>query len=286
MRWIINSLCVVTLLAFISSCIHEDRSDCPTGKYLVKVTVKDKNYANIDNFPELAPVAEDSPFRIFAGTIYYTLNEAVTGNLVKESAVTPVSGNDSLYFITFDDVPMGEYTLTVWSNLTADYLAGVLHQDGKEHTDIYLASSTLKFNNSYRPAELRLERTKGQLLLLCKNFPAVVAVIRQNVNNVYRQVDANFNYSGSTHVEKKGLFQPVLTTLLAPSSEGSSKLKLTFYSAAAETSPFLELPEMDLTVKRNEISAIAVDFKEVEGIYEVWTFINGQWTMTHRLDIE
>lgn len=286
MRWMINRFCMVALLGLVSSCIHKDFSDCPADKYLVKVSVKDKNYANINSFPELASVAEDSPFRFFAGTIYYTLTDAATGSLVRESAVAAVSGDDAAYLITFDDIPAGEYALTVWSNVTTDYPAGILHQDGKEHTDIYLATRTLKFDYSYQTAELALQRAKGELLLLCRNFPPAVTGIGQTVTNVYQKVDAGFSYSGSTHVDKRGVFQPVLTTLLAPSSEGRSKLKLNFYTGTAQRSLFLDLPEMDLTVKRNEISAIAVDFKEADGIYEVWTFINGQWTMTHRLDIE
>lgn len=286
MRWMIIRFCMVVLLGGVSSCIHKDFSDCPADKYMVKVSVKDKNYANINSFPQLAAMAEDSPFRVFAVTIYYTLSDAATGNLVKESAVESVSGNDTAYFITFEDIPEGEYTLTVWSNVTTDYPAGILHQEGKEHTDIYMATRMLKFDYSYQTAEVALERTKGELLLLCKNFPPVVTGIGQSITNVYQKVDANFNYSGSTRVDKKGEFQPALTTLLAPSAEGRSKLKLSFYTDDAQKSLFLELPEMDLTVKRNEISAIAVDFKEPDGIYEVWTFINGQWTMTHRLDIE
>lgn len=283
---LVHNFCMVVLLVLISSCIREDLSDCPPSQYEIKVSVKDKNYTNISSFPQLPPMDENAPFSSFEGTIYYTLSDAATGNRVKESSLSAVDGGDQTYTISFNDVPDGEYTLTVWGNMTAEYPAGVLHKDGKELTDIYMATRTFKLNPKYKTEEVPLERMKGKFLLLCNNFPSEVNRVQQTVKHVYQLVDANKNYSGSTEVDRSMTLQPILQTFVAPTSqEGVSKLKLRFYSDAA-TTPFLDLPEMDLFMKRNEISAISVDFKAPDGVFEIWLFVNGEWTMLHRLGIQ
>lgn len=284
---LIHYLYMVVLLGFTSSCISDDLSDCPTAQYVVQISVKDKNYKNIGSFPQLEPKEENMPFRSFEGTIYYTLSESATRARIRESAVMAINGEGQMYSITFNNIPEGEYILTVWGNMTQEYPAGILHQDNKEHTDIYMASRKLRFDSSYQTTELSLERTKGLLLLLCSNFPAVVTSLKQNISHLYQSVDANFNYMGPTNVEKRVPLQAAVTTLLAPNVEGGSSLKLSFYTDATKlTTPFLELPDINLTIKRNEISAIAIDYKATDGVYEIWMFIQEQWTMIHRLDIK
>ncbi|RGN32634.1 hypothetical protein DXB65_17870 [Bacteroides oleiciplenus] len=284
---LIHYLYMVVLLGFTSSCISDDLSDCPTTQYVVQISVKDKNYKNIGSFPQLEPKEENTPFRSFEGTIYYTLSESTTRARIRESAVMVVNGEDQMYSITFNNIPEGEYILTVWGNMTQEYPVGILHQDNKEHTDIYMTSRKLRFDSSYQTTELSLERTKGLLLLLCSNFPAVVTSLKQNISHLYQSVDANFNYTGTTNVEKRVPLQATVTTFLAPNAEEDSSLKLSFYTDATKsTTPFLELPDINLTIKRNEISAIAIDYKATDGVYEIWMFIQEQWTMIHRLDIK
>lgn len=283
-----HTLCMVVLLILTGSCIKDDLSDCPP-QYQVQVSVKDKNYFNINEFPELSRLDENLPFRTYTGTIYYALRDAVTNALVKESTVDVVNGNDQKHSIVFDNIPYGDYFLTVWGNLTTEYPAGVLHQDGKEHTDIYVATRKLSFTDGAQAAELFLERAKGKLLLLCTNFPPTVTQIGQKVDKVYQYVDENFNYSGNASVSKNVPFQSTLETFMAPTvAGGSSKLNLTFYTngTRAEAAPMLVLPEMDITFRRNEISAVRVDYNTLDHKWDISLFINGEWTMIHRLDIQ
>lgn len=283
----IHSLYMAALLGFTSSCISDDLSDCPIPQYIVQISVKDKNYKNIGDFPQLKSKEENAPFHHFEETIYYTLSESTTRTCVRKSSVMTVYGEDQTYPIIFNDIPEGGYILTVWGNMMPEYPAGILHQDTKEQTDIYMATCTLRFDRSYRTTELSLERTKGMFLLLCSNFPATVTSVSQSINHLYQSVDANFNYTGDTNVEKRVPLESTISTWLAPTSEGPSKLKLIFYTDdAGTTAPFPELPEMDITMKRNEISAVAVDYKKTDGVCEVWMFIQEQWIMIHRLDIQ
>lgn len=282
-----HSLYMAALLGFTNSCISDDLSDCPSPQYIVQISVKDKNYKNIGEFPQLESKEESAPFQRFEGTIYYTLSESTTRARVKESSVMTVYGEDQTYPIILTDIPEGEYILTVWGNMTSEYPAGILHQDTKEHTDIYMTTRTLRLDRSYQTTELSLERTKGLFLLLCSNFPATVTSVGQSINHLYQSVDANFNYTGNTNVEKRVPLQPTISTWLAPTSEGPSKVNLIFYTNdTGATAPFPKLPEMDLTMKRNEISAIAIDYKKTDGVCEVWIFVQEQWVMIHRLDIQ
>lgn len=159
---------------------------------------------------------------------------------------------------------------------------------GKEHTDIYVTSGDLHFSPDYQTEELTLERTKGKLLLLCSNFPSEITRIEQNVSHVYQSTDAGLNYSGSTQVDKNVPFTSVLETLLAPTSaEGHSKLTLTFYTGGTRASetPYLKLPVMEMDMRRNEITAVSIDYNTSEGIWEIKMFIRGEWITIHRLDI-
>lgn len=282
----IHCICMVALPVLAGSCIFDDISECPASQYVVQLSIKDINYKNVAHFPQLKANDEHSSFHHSVGTIYYILSDMVTGKRIKESTLMAVNGEERTYPLTFTDIAEGEYVLTVWGNIMQTHPTGVLHPDNKEYTDVYMASRTFKFDNSYRMTELPLERTKGLLLLFCYNFPTNVTNIKQNITSLHQSVNEGFHYSGSNNVEKQMPFQPLTATFLAPSSNKVSHLKLGFYTGNAETEKlFLELPDMQLTVRRNEISSIAIDYNKTENVYEIWTFIYKQWTMIHRLSL-
>ena len=139
-----------------------------------------------------------------------------------------VYGEGQTYPIILTDIPEGEYILTVWGNMPPEYPAGILHQDTKEHTDMYMTTRTLRLDRSYQTTELSLERTKGLFLLLCSNFPATVTSVGQSINHLYQSVDANFNYTGNTNVEKRVPLQPTISTWLAPHFRRPLKSKAHF----------------------------------------------------------
>ena len=62
-RRVIQIFCMVVGMVLASSCGDE----CPVEQpYSVRVSVKDKNYLNISQFPQLSPVDENLPFRTYA----------------------------------------------------------------------------------------------------------------------------------------------------------------------------------------------------------------------------
>lgn len=278
------------LMAFIltqmSSCIV-DSEECPTG-YTVLVSIKDENYVNGSAIVPLNQTIENPLFDSLVETIYYVLHNKETGALVMESPITSTQGTSTSYTILFNDIPSGDYELTVWGNRTSDVPASVLHTNGKEHTDIYLGTQNLTFSARSKTTEVFLERTKGKLVLTCNNFPTTITSGEATISSVYETVTPHFDYNGNTEVVKTAPIQSTLEVFLAPSVKGeNSKLKLRFFSEAEiNGSKIVVFPEIPVTLTRNEITPVTIDYNTISKSWEIWTTINGKWTMIHSLDIK
>lgn len=267
-----------------SSCI-EDYDDCEFHGYEVQISVKDINYANIEDFPQLEIKDADMPFRSFVETVCYVLSDK-DGKRIKESEVMKVEGESRTFPISFRNIPEGEYILTIWGNLTEGYPAEILHPDKKEHTDVYMGSQTLRIDESYETELIPIERTKGLLLVMCSGFPCRVSKMKMCISDIYQYVDREFNYGGQGEVKKDMPLQPLAATYLAPSSIKGANLKIEFYTdEAEEEESFLKLPDIRLNIRRNEIASVAVNYCKDDGVYEIWTLTYGQWTMIHRLTL-
>ena len=294
-RVILYMLASALLLPF-NSCIKEDLEECPV-QFTVKVFVEDKQYINIDDVPQLGKKDESLPFRDFVGTLYYTLKNRETGATTLASSFVPVIESAPYYTININDVPEGMYDLTVWGNVTQDALAGILHREHVELTDLYLGSISVNLKPALQSAEVKLNRAKGNLVVLCNNFPSNITQLEQDVSSVYQAVepvtlltkaeDVPFKYSGEDNVSKKTTVQPLNQFFLAPTVSGkTSKVSLHFYdpndSSAAGS---LRLPDIDVSISRNKISLISVDYKKETQSVEIWTSIDGKWTLIHKLGI-
>lgn len=278
-------LCMVFLLTLTTSCIREDLTDCPPTEYIVKVTVKEKNYLNITQFPLLTPKDETQPMNYYLTNLSYSLAEVITGNVVRQSSAFTSGLDVSSYSLIFENLPEGEYLLTVWGNLSPGVSVGSLHQDRKEQTDLYAGATHLSVSNKNGESTVELARTKGNVVLFCKNFPASITRVHQNVNGVYQTADAFLNYSGSTSVDKDALVQAINMFFVAPTLPGNtSKLKLDFYTNNT-SNPILSVPEIDLKVRRNEVSAVTIDYNMQSSEFDILIYIDGKWSLIHRLII-
>lgn len=284
-RVVLFVLASLLLLPF-NSCIKEDLEECPV-QFTVKVFVEDKQYINIEEVPQLGRKDETQPFRYFVGTLYYTLKNRATGVTTLASSYTPVMDNASSYTIVLNDIPEGAYELTVWGNVTQEALSGTLHRNNAELTDLYLGSLSVQLSASVQNADLMLKRAKGNLVLLCNNFPSNITQLEENISSVYQSVDPEFVYSGEDGITKSVSIQPVNQFFLAPTVSGKlSKVNLHFYDPNGTTkSGDLQLPEFNVTIARNKITLISVDYKEESQSWEIWTFIDGEWTLIHKLGI-
>lgn len=283
---VVRYFLIAFILTQMSSCIV-DSEECPTG-YTVLVSIKDQNYVNGSAVVPLNQTTESPSFDSLVGTIYYVLHNKETGALVMESPVISTRGTTSSYTITFSDIPTGEYELTVWGNRTSDVPTGVLHVNGKEHTDIYLGTQNLTFSAGSKTTEVFLERTKGKLVVTCKNFPSTIMSAEATIGAVYETVTHHFEYGGNVEVVKTAPLQPTFEVLLAPSIKGeNSKLSLRFFSETEiNGSKVVVFPKIPLTLTRNEITPVTIDYNTMSKAWEIWTYIDGRWTLVHSLDIK
>lgn len=277
---------IVLLVFTASSCIKDTLPECPP-QLVIKLVIKDTNYFNIAQFGELSPEDASQPFAHFSGAICYTLTDLTTSQVVRQSDIIVPTGNTPEYFVFFNDLPEGKYELSVWGNITKEIPPGILHQNGLEHTDIYAGYARLTVSSQTQEQTLELERAKGKLVVFCRNFPAEVTQMNLTLAPVYQSTDVHFNYQRSTNIQKTTGIQAINETFVAPTPQGNStKLNLSFFTNTRADTPVLTVPQMDITMRRNEISAVAVDYDIIGGAWEIWTFINGEWNMIHHLDIK
>lgn len=284
---ILHIIYFLILLVLPSSCIKDGDGDCPVVSHTVNLVIKDKNYFNVNSFPEVKPVDEQLPFRSFSSNIYYLLINTDTGEITREAALTDVTDNNSRYTINLDDIPEGNYELAVWGNLTTDTPAGTLHPNGVEHTDIYVADALLKIGPTSDSETLYMQRTKGKLLVLCTNFPEGFTRLQANVKHISQTSDAHLVYGGDAEVNKDQPLGSVNEMLLAPTPAGTSTLlNLTFYAPEARSATLpLIIPETKITMNRNELTAIRVDYNNLNQTWDVSIYADGKWTLIHHLDI-
>lgn len=284
MKRTIYITCLATL-SLMTACIKEDGNNNCKNDYIVNIGIADKNYANIAQFPQWPAEDEKQPFEHFENTLYYTITEMQTGKTVRQSDVSNVHAKGSTYQLVLKDLPFGEYKLTVWGNLTPDVAAGTLHPNNTEHTDIYAGSiNFLNKNGQY--SDMELYRTKGKILIFCTNFPDYITRMHQNLTGIYSQVDASLNYTGNGTIDKDS--QPLALNALATAPatvEKAAKLHLTFYKSD-NTFPLLSIPEINLNIRRNELTAVNVDFNQSTDTWEVWIYLDRKWTLLHHLTIK
>ncbi|WP_304251870.1 FimB/Mfa2 family fimbrial subunit [Parabacteroides gordonii] len=283
---IVYFLHAIGMLFLLSSCIKEDMDDCVIT-HTVKVYVKDKNYSNIESVFQLVKKDEKLPYRAFISTVHYQLRDIKTGQIVEEKSDNALSGSDQFYTIQFNNLPQGDYNLTVWGNIQSDTATGILHNNGNELTDTYVANKNITFTSEPFSDLLMLERAKGDLLLLCSNFPSEITLVEEKVTSLYDTVDPYLKYTGNTTVHKTGPVKPLIETVLAPSvAGGSSKLHLRFFSGTSgNASKELVVPEIPLIMNRNQVTAVEVNYNKITDVLEIWTYVDGEWTMIHHLDI-
>lgn len=102
----------VAMCLLWSSCIRDTVPPCPPLQ--VTLTVKDKNYFNIDDAVKLGLMerkAENLPFRDYVSTLYYVVNDA-EGKVVAEQKNTPVDNDSQTQLITLpESLPYGNIPL-------------------------------------------------------------------------------------------------------------------------------------------------------------------------------
>lgn len=286
------------LLAFTlfgtSSCVRDEILPCPPLQ--VNVTVKDKNYFNVDKVALEERKSEDLAFKAYVPTLYYQLRDAITGEVVEEQGVFEVTGDEKAFPITFCDcIPHGKYVLTVWGGLKDntplgdDSLSAILHAEEQEGDDFYLTHDTLDYDAWNYDYTVDMERTKGKLIIQVENLPEEVNYSQKTVDGIYRHVNSQFGYADLTSVLTQAEWNAepaiITKTILAPSQkEKGSTLKADFYDSPDRVTPVLTPKAVGITMKRNELTVLRYVYDD--GNFVIYILVNDNWEMLHGMEID
>ena len=293
-----------------SSCIRDSIPPCPPLQ--VTLTVKDKNYFNIDDAVKLGLMerkAENLPFRDYVSTLYYIVHDA-EGKVVAEQKNTLVDNDDQTQLITLpESLPYGKYTLTVWGNMKSDEPLGEdattaeMEAVGAAANDIYLASATFDYRYGNEEHLLAMERTKGDLLIKAEGIPDNIDFSTKDIQDIYNFVDNGFQYSTLTDIHTELDWQEIRSeikseTLMCPSpSYEGSTLSVMFIDKSAAGSqgraayyPTLESQDINITMGRNEITILKYVYVDEggsgEGDFEIYLRVNDNWELLHGMELD
>lgn len=286
-------LCAATAL---SSCVRDDIQPCPPLQ--VNLTVKDKNYFNVDKVELEERLADDLAFREYVPTLHYMLRDAVTGEMVEEQGVFPVEGDGKTFPITFCDcISHGKYILTVWggledlSLLTADHTAINFHPAGIEGRDVYFTNDTLVYDAWNYDYTVDLERTKGKLIIQTTKLTDDIRFTDKSVSGLFASMDSNAKYAGETTVGITNAWDTpveiVSKTVLTPSvKKDGSVLKVNFYDTPQPGTPLLTPKDVKITMKRNELTVLRYVYDEVLKDFSIFILVNDNWEVVHGMEID
>lgn len=293
-----------------SSCIRDSIPPCPPLQ--VTLTVKDKNYFNIDDAVKLGLMerkAENLPFRDYVSTLYYIVHDA-EGKVVAEQKNTLVDNDDQTQIITLpESLPYGKYTLTVWGNMKSDEPLGEdattaeMEAVGAAANDIYLASATFDYRYGNEEHLLAMERTKGDLLIKAEGIPDNIDFSTKDIQDIYNFVDNGFQYSTLTDIHTELDWQEIRSeikseTLMCPSPsyEGSTLSVMFIDKSAAGTQgratyhPTPEPQDVNITMGRNEITILKYVYVDEggsgEGDFEIYLRVNDNWELLHGMELD
>lgn len=279
----------------LSSCIHEDLESCPPLQ--VQLTVTDKNYSNVNSVPQETPKSETLAFDEYIPTLYYALRNAETGNIVEEKGVFNVTGSEQTLPLSFSSgLSFGKYVLTVWGGLPDNFsladnsLTSIIHKGTQEGSDIYLAHDTLVYDIDHYTFTLGMKRVTGKLILEVTNLPVSVRYTNKSISNIFQQVNYQFAYTNPITVSKSDTWAPskevMLYTKLAPSTGNlKSLLHLDFYDSPSLTTPTLTPDDVNVTMKRNELTTLKYVYDEKAQDFIIYMWMNDGWEIINDLGI-
>lgn len=267
----------------------------------VDLSVKDKNYFNVDKVELEARMPEDLPFRRYVPTLYYRLKRLLpdgSSEFVEENGVFQVEGDDETYPLIFDEsLPHGTYVLTVWggindlSPLSEDCGAISFHPQGEEGYDVYMTNDTLVYDPVNNKYTVELERTKGKLIVQTDGLPEEVGCSEKRIDGLFGTLHGHeFRYSDETDVRVRHLCLPgmetVSKTVLSPSARKEGSLfDLRFYESESMDKPLFIPDAVAITVNRNSLTVLRYVY-EGRGEFSIYILVNDNWERVHGMEID
>lgn len=277
---------------FITSCVRDEIADCPPLR--VNIAVKDKNYFNVDNVELEERLSDDLPFREYVPTLYWVLRDLNTGEIVDESPLITVSGDEKTVMPDICPcVPHGKYVLTVWGGLDSrdalneDMTLLNFHPDNTEGRDVYMTNDTLLYDAWHNDYTVEMERTKGKLIIEKVNLPVDTKESGKSVTGLFGNVNNAFRYDGETSVTKRTVLTPapqiVTKTELSPSLKvDGSVLSLAFSGSEITLHP----KKVNITMHRNELTVLRYVWDPDKQDFVIYMLVNDNWEMITKMEID
>ncbi|MCM1220744.1 MAG: hypothetical protein NC548_40265 [Lachnospiraceae bacterium] len=288
-------LYMLAWLPFVSSCIRDEIPDCPPLR--VNISVKDKNYFNVDKVDSEERRSEDLAFREYVPTLYWILRDAETGEIADKSQFMKLSGEEKTISANIcPDTPHGKYVLTVWGGLEnleplgEDPTTFEFHRDNTERRDVYMTNDTLLYDAWHNDYTVELKRTKGKLIIEKVNLPKEVSRSEKRIEGLSAIVNNEFKYSGETYVSKQTditASQTVTKTILTPSvKKDGSLLSMKFYNGESYDNLPLTPDDVKITMNRNELTVLRYVWDNNKQKFNIYILINDSWDLLNSLTIE
>lgn len=292
-----KNIAYILLLSIVlfSSCVRDEILPCPP--LTVNITVKDKNYFNVDKVALEEKMSEDLAFKEYVPTLYYQLRSATTGEVIEEQGVFEVKEDGKTFPITFCDcIPHGKYVLTTWGGLKSNTPLGddptsiEFHLNHTEGRDIYMTNDTLDYDAWSYDYTVEMERTKGKLIVQVENLPEEVSYSDKTVGGLERYLNSEFQYSDVTYVYTQAAWgtepEIVTKTVLTPSiQEKGSVVKIDFYDQPEMITPTLTPKDVSVTMKRNELTVLRYVYDDGSGDFTIYILMNDSWDIIYDMDI-
>lgn len=300
---------VILIALVMGGCVRDSLPECPPLQ--ISISVKDKNYFNIDDAVKLGLAerkADNLPFREYVHTLYYIIHDE-EGNVVLEQRNAQVANDEQIQVITLpSDLPYGKYTVTAWGNMESEEPLGDDATDaemeavGAASNDIYLTSGVVDYRYGNEQYTLQMERTKGNLLIKAEGIPDNIDFSTKNIEDIYGRVDASFQYSTLTDIhtelewEVQNEIQSQTLMCPSPSYEGTT-LGVSFIdrsavedrqssSRAVTTRPMLTPEDVHITMGRNEITILKYVYDDSEDDFDIFVRVDDRWEEIHSMEID
>ena len=179
-------------------------------------------------------------------------------------------------------------TTTSGNETTSEPVEDSLFESDDLPADLKFGGKTLKINvQETRLKQYYIEEETGDIV------DDSIYTARRNVED---RLDVVLEYPTGAYLtwaDRSTYIDQIMSSVMAGADDFDVLCSSTFIvefmvrgilTDISET-PYLKLPVMEMDMRRNEITAVSIDYNTSEGIWEIKMFIRGEWITIHRLDI-
>lgn len=290
-----HTIAAIIATLSLTSCISDDVTYCPPLH--IVLGVKDKNYSNIDRARQWEEKLQaDLPFSEYVPTLYYTLRNVATGEIVEEQTLMQTDDSRQTLDLGFCEcVPHGTYVFTAYGGMSTedviDKATGclTLHEGTDEGEDTYLCNDTILYDADHNGYYEEMERAKDKLIVVTEGIPHDATMrlyargVAQKANPFQDVADTRFEYLGHANVYKDFTHADETAKVILAPSEGykTTTLHAAFIQDGVESDP----DDVAIDLDRNALTIVKYAYDKDRG-YTVYILVNGTWEIVSKMDVD